>query len=147
MVPVQPSDPATMPAFCFARTGSYELEVAGRKVVGSAQRRQGAAFLQHGSIMLDSDAGRLRRVIAADADPMRGMTTLAAVLGRRPAFAETVDAVAAGFAEAHGVAVVPGGVDAAEEARSAALARDKYATLEWTHGGVDLVADLARRTA
>ncbi|HET8575984.1 MAG TPA: octanoyltransferase, partial [Methylomirabilota bacterium] len=38
MVPVQPSDPGAMPAFCFARTGSYELEVAGRKLVGSAQR-------------------------------------------------------------------------------------------------------------
>ena len=44
MVPVQPSDPAAMPAFCFARTGSYELEVDGRKLVGSAQRRQGDAL-------------------------------------------------------------------------------------------------------
>src|SRR2546422_240336 len=29
------------PAFCFARTGSYEIEIAARKVVGSAQRRHG----------------------------------------------------------------------------------------------------------
>ena len=56
MVPVQPSDPAAMPAFCFARTGSYELEVDGRKLVGSAQRRQGAGFLQHGAVMLGVDA-------------------------------------------------------------------------------------------
>ncbi|HEU5196059.1 MAG TPA: hypothetical protein VFW70_15060, partial [Methylomirabilota bacterium] len=42
MVAVQPSDPTAMPTFCFARTGSYELEITGLKVVGSAQRRQGA---------------------------------------------------------------------------------------------------------
>jgi len=61
MVPVQPSDLAAMPAFCFARTGSFELEVDGKKLVGSAQRRQGAAFLQHGAIMLGAEPGRLRR--------------------------------------------------------------------------------------
>src|SRR5262245_4006313 len=40
MVAVQPSDPASMPTFCFARTGSYEIEVAGLKLVGSAQRSE-----------------------------------------------------------------------------------------------------------
>src|SRR5262249_41317025 len=60
MVPVRPSDPRAMPAFCFARTGSYELEVGGRKLVGSAQRRQGTGFLQHGSVMLGAEPGRLR---------------------------------------------------------------------------------------
>src|SRR5258705_344741 len=61
MVPVQPSDPTAMPTFCFARTGSYELEVAGLKVVGSAQRRQGSGFLQHGAVMLGAAPDRLRR--------------------------------------------------------------------------------------
>ena len=45
MVPVAAADGPT-PAFCFARTASYELEIAGRKVVGSAQRRQGTSFLR-----------------------------------------------------------------------------------------------------
>src|SRR5215467_2449702 len=90
MVPVQPSDLAAMPAFCFARTGSFELEVDGKKLVGSAQRRQGAAFLQHGAIMLGAEPGRLRRVFPTERDPLAGMTTLEAVLGRRPSF----DAVA-----------------------------------------------------
>src|SRR5437762_889817 len=45
-----------VPAFCFARTGTYELELNGRKIVGSAQRRHGKSFLQHGSILLDVDA-------------------------------------------------------------------------------------------
>ena len=80
----------------------YELEVDGRKLVGSAQRRQGGGFLQHGSVMLGADAERLRRVFPGGGDPLAGMTTLEAVLGRRPSFDETVEALAEGFREAHG---------------------------------------------
>src|SRR5262245_48598607 len=78
MVAVQPSDPTSMPTFCFARTGSYEIEVAGRKLVGSAQRRQGGAFLQHGAVMLVAHPDRLARVFPAMAgrDPLRDMTTV-----------------------------------------------------------------------
>ncbi len=132
MVPVQPSDPASMPAFCFARTGSYELEVHGKKLVGSAQRRQGNGFLQHGSIMLGAAADRLRRVFPAEADPLRGMTTLEAALGRRPSFDETVSALGEGFRDAHGVTLTPGGLDADEEDAMRALQHDKYEQDRWT---------------
>src|SRR5882762_5560893 len=45
LVPERP--PAgPVPAFCFARTGVFEIEAGGRKLVGSAQRRQGDSFLQ-----------------------------------------------------------------------------------------------------
>lgn len=37
---------------CFARPAGGEIMVEGRKVVGSAQLRQGDALLQHGSILL-----------------------------------------------------------------------------------------------
>ncbi|MBE0566775.1 MAG: lipoate--protein ligase family protein [Krumholzibacteria bacterium] len=36
---------------CFRSAGRYEIAVAGRKLVGSAQRRTGGCFLQHGSIL------------------------------------------------------------------------------------------------
>src|SRR5262247_1547582 len=121
MVPVQPSDPASMPAFCFARTGSYELEVDGRKLVGSAQRRQGGAFLQHGAIMLGAVPARLRRVFPGDRDPLADMTTLEAVLGRRPSFDEAAEALAEGFRAAHGLTLEPGGLSAEETALSAML--------------------------
>ena len=51
-----PETDGPAPDFCFARTGRYEIEVEGRKLVGSAQRRHGRAFLQHGSILLAVDA-------------------------------------------------------------------------------------------
>lgn len=135
MVPVQPSDPAAMPAFCFARTGSFELEVDGHKLVGSAQRRQGAAFLQHGAVMLAADAERLRRVFPGGRDPLAGMTTLEAVLGRRPSFEETALALADGFRAAHGLALEPGGLSEDEAALAETLERDKYATDDWTRAG------------
>ncbi len=40
---------------CFSRPAGGELMVEGGKIVGSAQVRQGAAFLQHGSILLEGD--------------------------------------------------------------------------------------------
>jgi lipoate-protein ligase A len=135
MVPVQPSDPTAMPAFCFARTGSYELEVAGLKVVGSAQRRQGTGFLQHGAVMLASAPDRLRRVFPRERDPLAGMTTLEAALHRRPSFAETMTALAEGFRVAHGLELNPGGLGAEETALAEALVQDKYGTDRWTWSG------------
>jgi lipoate-protein ligase A len=135
MVPVQPSDPAAMPTFCFARTGSYELEIAGLKIVGSAQRRQGTGFLQHGSLMLGAAPDRLRRVFPTERDPLAGMTTLEAVLGRRPSFAESLSALAEGFRAVHGLDLSPGGLSAEEMERAEALVRDKYATERWTRAG------------
>lgn len=135
MVPVQPSDPTAMPTFCFARTGSYELEIGGLKVVGSAQRRQGAGFLQHGAVMLGAAPDRLRRVFPSERDPLAGMTTLEAVLRRRPSFEETMTALAAGFREVHGLALSAGGLAAEELERALALVRDKYATDRWTRTG------------
>ncbi len=36
---------------CFNSAGKYEVQVGGRKIIGSAQRRKNAVFLQHGSIL------------------------------------------------------------------------------------------------
>jgi lipoate-protein ligase A len=135
MVAAQPSDPRSMPAFCFARTGSYELEIGGLKVVGSAQRRQGTGFLQHGAVMLAADRERLARVFPGARDPLAGMTTLEAALGRRPTFDETQEHLAEAFRRVHGLDLRPGGLTAAEMALADTLARDKYASAEWTRAG------------
>lgn len=44
--------PRTGPFFCFAQPGRTDLLVAGRKVLGSAQRRTSGRVLQHGSLIL-----------------------------------------------------------------------------------------------
>lgn len=66
---------------CFARAVGGEILVAGRKVVGSAQLREGGALLQHGSILLEDDQSVLGRVTAG-APPPDGSGPLSRVLGR-----------------------------------------------------------------
>lgn len=145
MVPVRRSDPLAPPAFCFARTGSYEIEVGGKKLVGSAQRRQAGAFLQHGSILLSADVARLRLLFPGEGDPLAGMTTLEDILGRRPTFDEVVQALAAGFRETHGLDLTAAGLTRGEEALMSRLMREKYATESWTQSG-RTVTDLGSAT-
>jgi lipoate-protein ligase A len=104
------------PAFCFARTGAYEIAVGGRKLVGSAQRRQGGAFLQHGAVLLDADPEWLEAIFPGAAG---SVTSLAAALGRRVGPDAVVPALAAGLAGALGVARAPGGRGPAARARGA----------------------------
>ena len=48
---------------CFSTPSQYELLVDGRKVAGSAQKRYGQAFLQHGSIPIEMDLELLSNVL------------------------------------------------------------------------------------
>ena len=142
MVAVMPSGVA-QPAFCFARTGSYEIEIGGKKLVGSAQRRQADGFLQHGSVLLGADAERLRLIFPGEGDPLAGMTTLEQAIGRRPPFDDVAARLADGFAEVHGIDLAPGGLTERERLLAGELARDKYATPEWTEHA-RTVRDLSR---
>jgi lipoate-protein ligase A len=141
MVAVMPSA-GTPPAFCFARTGSYEIEVDGRKLVGSAQRRQSGGFLQHGSVLLGADAERLR-VLFPGADPLLSMTTIEQAIARRPSFDEVSAALGDAFAAVHGIELRPGGLAASEQRLAAGLARDKYGARDWNERG-EVVCDLSR---
>jgi lipoate-protein ligase A len=122
------------PAFCFARTGRYEIEFDGRKLVGSAQRRRGPCFLQHGSLLLGVDAPRLRALFPTTADPLASMTSLEAALGRRPSFDAVADALGTAFETEHGLTLRPGGLSTDEAALVEGLVTDKYATEAWLAG-------------
>src|SRR4030095_4749513 len=69
---------AATPAFSLGRTGSCEIEVGGKKLVGSAQRRYGRTFVQHGSILLGVDALRLAAIFPTTAGPPAALTPLRA---------------------------------------------------------------------
>jgi lipoate-protein ligase A len=79
---------------CFAAPVGGEVVVRGRKLVGSAQVREGLAFLQHGSMLLAGAQDVVRRVTRGRAAPDRA-TSLAEMLGRHVSFAEVADLVAA----------------------------------------------------
>lgn len=66
---------------CFARPVGGEVLVQGWKVVGSAQLRQGIAFLQHGSILLADSQERVREISRGSAPPS-GDRPLEVLMGR-----------------------------------------------------------------
>ncbi len=57
-----------MKAVCFSAPSQYELVIDDCKVAGSAQKRYGQAFLQHGSIPIEMDLDLLGRALKADKD-------------------------------------------------------------------------------
>jgi lipoyl(octanoyl) transferase len=120
------------PAFCFRRAGAYELAVDGRKLVGSAQRRQRRAFLQHGSVLLNADPARLRSVFPRETEPTATMATLTDILGRSPGFDAVTTALGDGLAEALRVRLVPGELSRNDWTSVEALVADKYGTESWT---------------
>ena len=123
-----------VPAFCFARTGTYELELGGRKIVGSAQRRHGKSFLQHGSVLLGADVDRIAAIFPQANDPSANVATLEEALGRRPDWDGCATALGAAFEAEHGIELRPGGLTEAEMAHADTLARDRYATETWLAG-------------
>jgi lipoate-protein ligase A len=78
---------------CFASGVDGEIVSGGRKLVGSAQVREGGAFLQHGSILLSDDQNVVAQVTQGPADAPRA-TSLASLLNRPVAFREVAEAVA-----------------------------------------------------
>jgi lipoate-protein ligase A len=67
-----------MKAVCFSAPSQYELVIEGRKVAGSAQKRFGQAFLQHGSIPIEMDLDLLGRVlkVSTDASAQEALSTV-----------------------------------------------------------------------
>jgi lipoate-protein ligase A len=122
----------TMP--CFAFPARDEIEIGGKKIIGSAQKRTGCLFLQHGSVPLEKDEGLLAAVSAPGRTPetATGMTSLSEALGRPASFDEAVDALRRGFEAVFGVALEPLvlGPDGLEAA--AGLRDSKYASEAWT---------------
>jgi lipoate-protein ligase A len=71
--------PATAP-LCFEAPAQGEVMVAGRKLVGSAVWREGAGYLQHGSILLVDDQALLVRAAAVPLAPPPPAASLATLV-------------------------------------------------------------------
>ncbi|MCC6318958.1 MAG: lipoate--protein ligase family protein [Gemmatimonadaceae bacterium] len=90
IVPAGKRMPAPGSAPCFELPAPGELTFRGRKLVGSAQVRDGDAWMQHGSILVHDDQHRLRDA-ALGALPVTEAATLSDALGREVTPAEFAD--------------------------------------------------------
>jgi len=123
----------TMP--CFAHAARDEIEIGGRKIVGSAQKRTGPAFLQHGSVPVEKDETLLAAVSRpGESEPGQGMTSLSEAAGRPVDFASAVTALSRGFAEFFGVSLAPFVLGPDDRAAVAALQASRYGADDWTLG-------------
>lgn len=78
---------------CFATAVGGEVIAAGRKLVGSAQVRRGAALLQHGSILVAGSQNIVDVISRQSSLLVSGATTLSEVLGRPVSFDEVASAI------------------------------------------------------
>ncbi|HEV8122793.1 MAG TPA: hypothetical protein VGP80_00980 [Gemmatimonadales bacterium] len=81
---------------CFASPAGGEVVIGDHKLVGSAQVRQGDAFLQHGSLLLEDDQHMVQQVTLGD-PPSSLDRPLSQILGRRVGFDEMARAIVPEF--------------------------------------------------
>lgn len=108
---------ASLSVACFASVARYEIHIAGRKLVGSAQRRFARpngdeVVLQHGSILLGPDHQRIVEFLKGVGDHQRqqlkrelqGHTTdLSTALNKSVEYDEVASALRWGFEKAWGI--------------------------------------------
>ena len=115
----EPPDAHRDTPLCFRHFTAGDLLVGGAKVVGSAQRRQRGALMQHGGILL---AG------SPFAPELPGLRELA---GRDLTRDETAAAIGCAFERGTGWGLVNGDWTGQECDRIEELVREKYATVAW----------------
>ena len=135
VAPASAPERGRRPADCFAVAGAGELVVEGRKLVGSAQLRRGGAALQHGTLRLRPDAGRLAGLLRyehSDDITSHGPTELDALCGRPVTFTEAAQAVAEGMARIFAVTLEGSTTTGEERARAEKLEQERYRCAAWT---------------
>jgi lipoate-protein ligase A len=134
-------EPAFQPdrAVCFTAPSQYELLINGCKVAGSAQKRQGRCFLQHGSLPLEIDLDLLARIMPGDATvPPATRFRKVGWLNRwseRPLRIDEVeDQLIAAFQEQLGIQWLESVPGTEELLAAQSLCAEKYSSPTWTFG-------------
>jgi lipoate-protein ligase A len=119
---------------CFSSSIGYEMSHEGGKLVGSAQKRQGDALLQHGSILLEGHGAGFLELLKTG-HPARPvdlkMASLTSALGRRPSYGEVTGKLAEGFRSSWGVVLAPGELSEEERSLADRLESSRYRSRSW----------------
>jgi len=122
-------------SLCFAEPARHEITSGAHKIVGSALARKHGAFLQHGSIPIRFDAGRLAgatgHVDGREGSPVEAIG-LVGLLGRSMEQRDLAAALVEGFVEIFGVRMERADLTPGERVRSEWLRAHRYLTTSWT---------------
>ena len=126
---------------CFEVPSTYEITVGGRKLIGSAQARRKDGVLQHGSLPLGGDLGRICQVLVFPDEPAREVarqrlyaraTTVAGALGRQLRWEDAAQAFVRAFETRLEIEFRHEEMTVKELSRAEELTREKYANAAWT---------------
>jgi lipoyl(octanoyl) transferase len=123
--------PAPSIAPCFDSPVSGELVAGGRKLVGSAQVRDGHAFLQHGSILLEDDQRELTQLLVRP-ETSTPPATVRGLIGRSITLNEFADALAGAVGAHDGQPPHIMELDDLLQDEVRTLIRTRYALADWT---------------
>jgi lipoate-protein ligase A len=118
---------------CFSYPSRNEVEVGGKKIIGSAQKRVGTKFIQHGSIPLDEDNDLLTSIsFLVGADEEVRMISLTEALGRTMDFNWTVEMFSQGIEEHFSIRLKRRTLGEDENEAVRLIQKEKYGNAAWT---------------
>ncbi len=121
------------PGACFGARALYEITAGGRKLLGSAQRRQRGRVLQHGSLPLGRPDRRLWAVLGPTGVPAAAESVgLVEALGRRPSLRRLTSSLGRGVAARFGMELVAADLSHAERVVAQRCAR-RYRDCAFTY--------------
>jgi len=127
-------------SICFSIPSQYEVQVEGKKIVGSAQVRKRGVVLQHGSLLIKLEKDKLFPIFNFPSVQIKdrlkfkfNATSLEEILKRKINFSELSEILPQGFEEEFGVRLVESKLTSQEEKISKDLLENKYSTYEWNY--------------
>ena len=137
MRPVKPKNPV-----CFEIPSSYEITIAGKKILGSAQARKQGVVLQHGTLPLKGDITRLVQVLRFDSETDRQIaskrllekaTTVQDCVTHPIDWQQAAQTITSAFEQTLNLSLEYSDVTRDEYDLATQLQIEKYASPDWTN--------------
>ena len=123
---------------CFSSPSWYEITVEGKKICGSAQKRGGGVWMQHGAILLEHDVEMLVEVLKSGKSKQEFMdeifsstTSINNHLSKKIDFYELKALVLKGFETNLGIILKRGNLTSHECKLKNQLLEEKYLNKQW----------------
>ncbi len=117
-----------------------DIDVGGRKISGNAQTRRWGVVLQHGTILLDTDARKMFTVLRVTQEKISDkliksvedrVTSIRRETGKNLSFEKVTEALKKSLPAALGVETFPGRLSEDEKELARQLIEEKYSKKEW----------------
>ncbi len=120
---------------CFSHPAQNEIEVNGKKIIGSAQKRKRKKFIQHGSVPLKKDEELLKSVsLLNQQEDTINMTSLSEILERRVDFDWVVNHLQSGISEYFNIRLIPKDFSDTDKEAIQKIQKERYDSPAWTYG-------------